>query len=86
AGQVESNAKAHADNKATVAENNAINRASAALDSRIPAAQAEKLGNITGSSGLSFYKRIVVNGDADAYYPVIVHGGHQDVLRTIKIW
>ncbi|EPM6964160.1 fibronectin type III domain-containing protein [Vibrio alginolyticus] len=86
AGQVESNAKAHADNKATVAENNAINRASAALDSRIPAAQAEKLGNITGSSGLSFYKRIVVNGDADTYYPVIVHGGHQDVLRTIKIW
>ncbi|HCH4270316.1 TPA: fibronectin type III domain-containing protein [Vibrio parahaemolyticus] len=86
AGQAESNAKAHADNKATVAENNAINRASAALDSRIPAAQAEKLGNITGSSGLSFYKRIVVNGDADTYYPVIVHGGHQDVLRTIKIW
>ncbi|WP_337161089.1 fibronectin type III domain-containing protein [Vibrio alginolyticus] len=85
-GQAESNAKAHADNKATVAENNAINRASAALDSRIPAAQAEKLGNITGSSGLSFYKRIVVNGDADTYYPVIVHGGHQDVLRTIKIW
>ncbi|ODX26366.1 hypothetical protein BBM00_00590 [Vibrio parahaemolyticus] len=86
AGQAESNAKAHADNKATVAENNAINRASAALDSRIPAAQAEKLGNITGSSGLSFYKKIVVNGDADTYYPVIVHGGHQDVLRTIKIW
>ncbi|ENK2103671.1 fibronectin type III domain-containing protein [Vibrio alginolyticus] len=85
-GQAESNAKAHADNKAIVAENNAINRASAALDSRIPAAQAEKLGNITGSSGLSFYKRIVVNGDADTYYPVIVHGGHQDVLRTIKIW
>ncbi|TNZ88975.1 fibronectin type III domain-containing protein [Vibrio parahaemolyticus] len=86
AGQAESNAKAHADNKATVAENNAINRASAALDNRIPAAQAEKLGNITGSSGLSFYKKIVVNGDADTYYPVIVHGGHQDVLRTIKIW
>lgn len=86
AGQAENNAKAHADNKATVAENNAINRASAALDSRIPAAQAEKLGNITGSSGLSFYKKIVVNGDADTYYPVIVHGGHQDVLRTIKIW
>ncbi|HCH3681563.1 TPA: fibronectin type III domain-containing protein [Vibrio parahaemolyticus] len=56
------------------------------VDSRIPAAQAEKLGNITGSSGLSFYKKIVVNGDADTYYPVIVHGGHQDVLRTIKIW
>ncbi|MDW2020519.1 MULTISPECIES: fibronectin type III domain-containing protein [unclassified Vibrio] len=56
------------------------------VDSRIPASQAEKLGNITGSSGLSFYKKIVVNGDADTYYPVIVHGGHQDVLRTIKIW
>ena len=36
--------------------------------------------------GLPYTVDIIVYGDSDKYYPVIIAGGNQNLLRTIKIW
>jgi hypothetical protein len=38
------------------------------------------------NSALPYVSNFVVYGDSDKYYPVILGGGDQNLLRTIKIW
>lgn len=56
------------------------------LDRRIPQANADALKTMMSNEGLRYYRKITVGGEANKYYPVIIHGGSQDKLRTVKIW
>ncbi|MGO4225424.1 fibronectin type III domain-containing protein [Vibrio cholerae] len=56
------------------------------LDNRIPQGNADALKTMMSNEGLRYYRKITIGGDANKYYPVIINGGNQDKLRTIKIW
>ncbi|HCM1426772.1 TPA: fibronectin type III domain-containing protein [Vibrio parahaemolyticus] len=71
---------------AKAAEDAAKAAAQQNLDNRIPQANADALKTMMSNEGLRYYRKITVGGDANKYYPVIIHGGSQDKLRTIKIW
>ncbi|HAS6215999.1 TPA: fibronectin type III domain-containing protein [Vibrio vulnificus] len=79
-----------AQDKANAAKAAAEDAAKAAaqqnLDNRIPQSNADALKTMMSNEGLRYYRKITVGGDANKYYPVIIHGGSQDKLRTIKIW
>ncbi len=82
----ESRAIADAQTKADAAKNAAIASANSALDSRVSSSNATSLQNLLTKSGLPFYKRLMIYGDSNKYYPVIVFGGDQNRVRNIKIW
>ncbi|EOI1043209.1 fibronectin type III domain-containing protein [Vibrio parahaemolyticus] len=71
---------------AKAAEDAAKAAAQQNLDSRIPQANADALKTMMSNEGLRYYRKITVGGEANKYYPVIIHGGSQDKLRTVKIW
>ncbi|HCG6971502.1 TPA: hypothetical protein NJ334_002596 [Vibrio parahaemolyticus] len=90
-------AQAYADGEVTASEARAIaeaqKKADAAkaaaqqnLDNRIPQGNADALKTMMSNEGLRYYRKITIGGDANKYYPVIINGGNQDKLRTIKIW
>ncbi len=71
---------------AKAAEDAAKAAAQQNLDNRIPQSNADALKTMMSNEGLRYYRKITVGGEANKYYPVIIHGGSQDKLRTIKIW
>ena len=72
--------------KADMAEFNANNLALLNLNNRITSAESEKVKNSLSASGLAHYQRLIVYGDSNKYYPVIIRGGSQNVNRNIKVW
>lgn len=79
-------ASADAQAKANAAEANASNYALSSLNSRMTLAESEQMKNSLSLSGLAHYQRLIVYGDSNKYYPVIITGGNQDINRNIKIW
>lgn len=90
-------AKAYADGEISASEARSIQEAQkkaeaakaaaqTSLDSRIPQGNADALKTMMSNEGLRYYRKITIGGDANKYYPVIINGGNQDKLRTIKIW
>lgn len=48
--------------------------------------EATSLTNLSSGHGLSNYESIILHGDEDKYYPVVIYGGDQSKLRSVKIW
>ncbi|EML0342131.1 fibronectin type III domain-containing protein [Vibrio vulnificus] len=84
--EAEARAIAEAQKKADAAKAAAIAVSNSSLDGRIPQSNADALKTMMSNEGLRYYRRITVGGEANKYYPVIIHGGSQDKLRTVKIW
>ncbi|MEC4724511.1 phage tail protein [Shewanella sp. D64] len=79
-------AETYALSKANLAEASASSYALSTLDSRLTLVESGQLKNSLSKSGLPHYQRLVVYGDSNRYYPVIIHGGDQYANRNIKIW